>query len=510
MKGWNMFNGRKILAAAAVLAIFGFMVGEFKSSGAVASAEDRKRVSTGKDPAASSKGKSVFVDIVKREKPAVVNIYTTQNVKPQKHPQMHGAPNEDQEYHDLLEKFFGGGGGGEAPTMPRKSLGSGFVISKDGYIFTNNHVVDKADEIRVKLDNGKEYEAKVVGTDPDTDIALIKINPKEDLPFIEFGNSDALEVGEWVIAIGNPFGLSQTVTVGVVSALGRNIGGRYDNYIQTDASINPGNSGGPLIDIDGKVIGINGAILPGNQGGNIGIGFAIPINQAKEILAELKSKKGISRGWLGVIIQEITPELAKAMKLSGTEGALVGDVAAGGPAEKAGIKRGDVIIKFDGKDVLTHHMLPRLVAKNKPGTQVEVVVVRNGKQQSFKLALGDLQTADKKAEVKPNTPPPAGEDTYDDLGLLVHDVTPDSEKMFNLPKGTKGVVVAEVDKNGLAAQSGMMRGDVIEEVNRTPVSNTSELSDAMNKIKNEPLFFTVRRGAMSTFIVISPGQIPEQ
>jgi len=511
---------RKVLAIVAVVAIFGFLLGEIKSARAGSEQSGKQTVaqaaaqsaapqtaSPSRDPLVGKSGKSIFVDIVKREKPAVVNIYTTQNIKqPKQHPMPHGGipqgpndPNGDP-YRDLLDKFFGG----EAPQqMPRKSLGSGFIISKDGYIFTNNHVVDKADEVRVKLDSGAEYEAKVIGTDPETDIALIKINPKGDLPTVELGNSDALEVGEWVLAIGNPFGLSQTVTLGVVSALGRDIGaGKYDNYIQTDASINPGNSGGPLIDIEGRVIGINGAIMPGNQGGNIGIGFAIPINMAKEILLDLKSKKGISRGWLGVVIQSITPELAKAMKLSSTDGALVGDVASGGPAEKAGILRGDVIVKFDGKDVKTSQALPRLVAAHKPGTPVEVVVNRAGKVKTFSLELGDLKSAEKKIGGGQQQAP--AEETYDDLGIVVSDLTPDIEKTFGIPKGAKGVVVTEIDQHGLASMAGLQRGDLIEEINRSSVANTSDLEKAIGKAKNESLLLTVRRGNSSSFIVIQP------
>jgi len=494
-RGMN-WDGRKIFAAVAVAAIIGFLIGDSRSA-QIAYAAGGVAPSAG----ASKAGKNNFVDIVKREKPAVVNIYTTQNIKPrsQKHHAFKNGPNDPQDpYNDFLEKFFDLQ---QTPQMPRKSLGSGFIIDKEGYILTNNHVVEQADEIRVKLDSGKEYEAQIVGTDPETDIALIKVKPDTALPIVELGDSDALEVGEWAIAIGNPFGLSQTVTVGVVSALGRDIGaGKYDNYIQTDASINPGNSGGPLINIDGKVIGINGAILPGNQGGNIGIGFAIPINMAKDIIADLKSAKGITRGWLGVVIQNITPELSKALKLGSTEGALVGDVAAGGPADKAGIKRGDVIVKLDDKEVKSSQILPRMVAKNKPGATIGVTVLRNGTSKTFKITLGDLKTAEKKFPQQPS-----GEATYEELGIVLYDITPEIEKAFNL-KMSKGVVVADIDPRGVAAQAGIQRGDVIEEINRVPVANVAELSNAMAKVKmDESVLFTVRRGTSSTFIVIQPG-----
>ncbi len=492
MKNWS---ARKVFAAVAIAAIMGYLVGESRTADVASAANAVK-------PAASTapmNPNNLFVDIVKREKPAVVNIYTTQT--PKQVPQYHRNPADPNDpYRDFLERFFGQ----QVPQVPRRSLGSGFIIDKEGYIFTNNHVVERADEIKVKLDSGKEYEAKIVGTDPETDIALIKIKADKDLPVVEMGDSDALEVGEWVMAIGNPFGLSQTVTVGVVSALGRDIGtGRYDNYIQTDASINPGNSGGPLINIDGKVIGINGAILPGNQGGNIGIGFAIPINMAKQILADLKTSKGVSRGWLGVIIQTITPELQKALKLKGTSGALVGGVAADGPADKAGIKRGDVIMKFAGKEVKDSRDLPRLVADQKPGSAIEVEVERNGKRISLKATLGDLAQGDKSFQTS------SSEETYEDLGMVVSNITPDAEKGLRLPKGLKGVVISSIDPRGVAAQAGIQRGDVIEEVNRQPVANVDEFNDALSRVPaDESILFTVRRGGSSTFVVIEP--MPEQ
>lgn len=499
------WDNRKILSAVAIAAIVGFLSGDYRSARAAHAAGGGS--ASGHAAARLNAERNLFVDIVKREKPAVVNIYTTTTPKPPragKSPHRGEQMDPNDPYNDLLEKFFGM----QPPSAPRRSLGSGFIIDKEGYIFTNNHVVERADEIRVKLDSGKEYDAQVVGADPETDIALIKISAAKDLPVVELGDSEGLEVGEWVIAIGNPFGLSQTVTVGVVSALGRNIGaGRYDNYIQTDASINPGNSGGPLINIDGKVIGINGAILPGNQGGNIGIGFAIPINMAKEILNDLKSKKGVSRGWLGVVIQQITPELAKALSLPGTEGALVADVSPGGPADKAGLKRGDVITKFGGKEVKTSQDLPRMVAGNKPGSMVELQVERLGQSKTVRMALGDLKEGEKtfKKETKPQ------EETYEDLGIVVENITPEIEQALGLPKGVKGVVVAGIDPRGVAAQAGLQRGDVVEEVNRQPVTNTKQFDEAITRVgAEESLLLTVRRGTNSTFIVIEPAPGPKK
>ena len=499
MDRFNNWNARKVFAAAVVAGIIGYLVGENRTAEIALAASPVKPAAA---TTVSSSSKNIFVDIVKREKPAVVNIYTTQTAK--QAPRAQRGPHDPNDpNHDYLEKFFGG----QIPQVPRKSLGSGFIIDKEGYILTNNHVVEHADEIKVKLNSGKEYDAQIVATDPETDIGLIKIQGDKDLPIVEMGDSDHLEVGEWVLAIGNPFGLSQTVTVGVVSALGRDIGaGRYDNYIQTDASINPGNSGGPLINIDGKVIGINGAILPGNQGGNIGIGFAIPINMAKQILADLKGKKGVSRGWLGVIIQGITPELQKALKLKSAAGALVGGLAPGGPAETAGIKRGDVIVKFGGKEIKDSRDLPRYVADQKPGTSVEVEVDRNAKKMTFKMVLGDLREGEKSYQAGGAK----GEESYDDLGIVISDITPEIEKTLNLPKGVKGVAVSGIDPRGVAAQAGVMRGDIVEEVNRQPISNVGQFNDALAKIPaDEAVLFTVRRGGSSTFIVIEPMPEPQ-
>lgn len=471
---------RKFIAIVAVAVILGFTSAELKRGDLVFA-----------DPQ-SEGATNVFVGIVKKEKPKVVNIYTTQKPKRvyRRSPQGEGDP-----YREFLERFFGF----QMPPTPRRSLGSGFIIDKTGYILTNNHIIERADEIRVKLHNGKEYKAKIVGTDPETDIGLIKIEPDKDLPVVELGDSDKLEVGEWVIAIGNPFGLSHTVTVGVVSALHRNIGaGRYDNYIQTDASINPGNSGGPLIDIHGKVVGINGAILAGSQGGNIGIGFAVPINMAKEILDDLKSERGVQRGWLGVVIQKLSPELREALALRSEEGALVGDVTAGGPAEKAGIKRGDLIIRFGSHKIKSYDMLPRAVALSKPGTRVKVVILRGGKQKEVTVKLGELKSAREQAE------PRYAEERSSNLGIIIQDITPELKRRFRL-KVSSGVVVMDVDPRGSAGRAGVQRGDIIEEINRTPITSVADFSGALSRAKeDEAILLVIRRGAMSNFIVVPP------
>ncbi len=476
---------RKTLAVIVIAVVLGFMAGEFK----------RETPAFAAPPAFNPR--NLFVDIVKQVKPIVVNIYTTQ--KPKKRAIPHGG---NDQYREFMERFFRGFG----PPLPRKSLGSGFIIDKKGYIFTNNHVVEGADEVRVKLPEGKEYDAKIIGTDPETDIALIKIEPDGDLPVAILGDSDKLEVGEWVIAIGNPFGLSNTVTAGVVSALHRQIGaGKYDNYIQTDASINPGNSGGPLIDLDGRVIGINGAILPGNQGGNIGIGFAVPINMAKNILEDLKSENGVQRGWLGVVIQKLSPALRDALDLKDIKGALVGDVSPGGPAATAGIRRGDLITKFSDVKIESYEILPRAVASKKPGTTVNVEILRDGKPKTFAVKLGNLKTAMGETVAKQKMV-----DRADDIGIVVRDITPDLQNRFGL-KSTDGALVANIDPGSAAAKAGIQLGDVIIELNRKPVSNLADFEKIISETsKDESMLLVIKRGSMSNYIVIPPAKQEEK
>jgi len=445
---------------------------------------------------ASNERNDIFVDIVKELKPKVVNIYTTQMPKAKKHNHIPGGRRDP--FEELFRQFYGNGGG--VSVKPRRSLGSGFIIDKDGYIFTNNHVVEKADKIMVKLENGKEYPAKIIGTDPETDIGLIKIDAGEDLPFVEMADSSTLEAGEWVIAIGNPFGLSHTVTAGVVSALHRNIGaGKYDNYIQTDASINPGNSGGPLINLDGKVVGINGAILPGNSGGNIGIGFAVPINMAKSILLDLKSDRGVQRGWLGVIIQKLTPGLRTALKLGHEKGAFIGGVASGGPAEKAGIQRRDLIVKFGKHKILDYEMLPRIVASYKPGSTVSVTVLRKSRFKTFKLKLGDLKTANNRYEEHKKA-----QEKSDKVGIVVQELTPQIKRRLGIMDAT-GVLVSAVNPQGAAAKAGIQRGDVIEEVNDKKINNVNDFSRRISSAKSgETILLFVKRGNASSYVVIPP------
>ena len=327
--------------------------------------------------------------LVAEVKPAVVNISTTQ--APRQQPRRgFRAPFRGQEpFEDFFERFFGGPMPQES--RPQQSLGSGFIIDKEGYILTNNHVLENAGTISVKLANEKEYEAKVVGRDPRTDLALIKITARADLPVVQLGDSDTLRVGDWVIAIGNPFGLGQTVTAGIVSAKGRVIGqGPYDDFIQTDAAINPGNSGGPLFNTKGEVVGINTAIFS-QSGGNIGIGFAVPISMAKGLVPQLKAKGRVSRGWLGVSIGPVTDEAAKELKLKDKKGALVMEVVERSPADRAGFQQGDVIVSFDGKDVAGPAELPRLVASTAIGKEVSLRVIREGRSLDIKATIREFR-----------------------------------------------------------------------------------------------------------------------
>ena len=352
------------------------------------------------------------------------------------------------------------------------------------------------DNIKVKLQNDEEYDAVLVGSDSKTDIALIKIEKKQDdpraFPFLDLGNSDDLEVGEWVMAIGNPFGLDHTVTVGVVSAKGRNIGaGPYDEFIQTDASINPGNSGGPLINSVGQVIGINTAIISGNSGGNVGIGFATPINIAKGILSELKESGKVTRGWLGVMIQRVTPDLAGSFGLTSSDGALVGDVIPDSPASQSGLQRGDVIVQFNNKDVKDVHVLPKLVASIRPGTTVPVKVVRDGKNENLNVTIALLKDTNIKTASFGNP-----------LGLQVQELTPQLIESLGLGE-IQGVLVADVKPDLRAGKAGVKRGDVILEVNRKPIHSLSEYNAVIAKIQPKgSVLLLIKRNNNSIYIAV--------
>jgi serine protease Do len=432
-----------------------------------------------------------FSELAEKVRPGVVNIQVVKKVK-----------NIDFGFRNFRSPFgeknpfgdfFGPFLEGNPPRdFEQRGVGSGFVMNREGYILTNNHVVEDADQIKVKLSNGKEYEGKVIGRDSKTDLALVKIKGGSDLNPLKLGNSDDLKVGSWVVAVGSPFGLEQTVTAGIVSAKGRVIGsGPYDNFIQTDASINPGNSGGPLINMKGEVVGINTAIIASGQG----IGFAIPINMAKEIAPQLQEKGHVTRGWLGVSIQEVTPQLAKSFGLKEKKGALVAQVISNSPAEKAGIEQGDVILEFDGKEISDSKDLPRIVASTPVGKSVTIKLSRNGKVIDREAKLGEME---EKAEVA-KTP-----SSHKSLGITVQNLTPEIAKGLGLKKET-GVVVTGVEPGSAAANAGLQTGDVIQEVNRKPVKNVEDFSQKVEKAKGrDNVLLLIQRGQNNLFAAVTP------
>lgn len=429
-----------------------------------------------------------FADLAKKLKPTVVNISTSKTVKPQRpFTRRSPTPFGSDPFEDFFERFFG-----EIPqhSYRERSLGSGFIINDEGFILTNSHVVSGADEIKVKLSDGREFKGEVKGLDDKLDIGLIKIDAKDHLPVASLGDSDHIRVGEWAMAIGNPFGLAQTVTVGIVSATGRVIGsGPYDDFIQTDASINPGNSGGPLFNINGEVIGINTAIVAGGQG----IGFAIPVNMAKNIISQLKETGRVTRGWLGVVVQPITPELAQSFGLEGKNGALISEVIKDGPAEKAGIKAGDIVLEFDGKKINEMNDLPRIVASTPVGKEVPVRVLRNGKQEQITVAIERLKENENEAQA-------AG--TPDRLGMNVAGLSADLAAKMGLSE-TKGVVVTEVKPGGLADEAGIAMGDVIKEVNGEKINTIQEYNKKVEKLKKgEVVRLLLRRGDSSMYVAL--------
>jgi len=432
-----------------------------------------------------------FTELVKQVAPDVVNISTTKVVKRRPMPSPFGqqGPWRDFFGDDFFERFFG--------QIPRerkqRSLGSGFIIDpKKGYILTNNHVIAGADEIAVKLDDGKEYKAEVVGRDPKTDLALIKTKKALDVESgAPLGDSDRIQIGEWVMAIGNPFGLERTVTVGILSAKGRVIGaGPYDDFLQTDAAINPGNSGGPLFNMKGEVIGINTAIVATGQG----IGFAIPINMAKELLPQLEKGK-VTRGWLGVSIQEVTEEIAKSFELKEPKGALVAEVMEDTPAERGGLERGDIIVEFDGKDIDTPNELQRIVAGTPPNKRSKVKVIRDGKRKTLTVKLGTMP--DELGEVR--------EGIATDLGLTVQTLTPALAEQFNWPRDEKGALITNVDPGSAGAEAGLQRGDLIKEINRQPVESASAYERFVSEAKKgESMLFFVKRGTRTFYVTVNP------
>jgi serine protease Do len=433
--------------------------------------------------------KTGFAPIVKKVLPTVVNISSTKVVKEPTESDG-GMPD------DLFRQFFGGNmrGGPQMPQMPReqreRGLGSGVIVSPDGYILTNNHVVDGATDVKVTLSDNHEYKARVIGTDPKTDIAVLKIDAGNLQPIV-VGDSSKIQIGDYALAVGNPFGVGKTVTMGIVSATGRSHLGieDYEDFIQTDAPINPGNSGGALINDRGELIGINTAIIAHGSEGNQGIGFAVPVNLARTVMDEILKNGKVTRAYLGIVPQDVTPAIAKAFNANQTTGALVGDVSANSPAQKSGLQNGDIILELNGKPVSDANQLRMSISMMSPGTEVHLKVLRNGAASNFTVTLGELPTERAAAEKNANG-------TKSELsGISVEDMDAQTARQLGVPANTAGVVVTDISPSSPAADSGLQRGDVIQEVNRKPVHNTADFESAMRNSKDQTLLLVNRQGS---------------
>jgi serine protease Do len=428
-----------------------------------------------------------FADLVERVGPAVVNVQV-QKASPQRdsRPALPEVP-PGSPFEDFFREFFDRE---RPPETPRRdaSVGSGFVIDPEGFVVTNNHVIADANEISVVFTDERQYRAELIGRDPKTDLALLKIEGNGPFPFVEWADSDIVRVGDWMLAIGNPFGLGSTVTAGIVSARGRDIAsGPYDDYIQVDAAINRGNSGGPSFTMDGKVFGVNTAIFS-PSGGNVGIGFAIPSNLARPVIASLKSTGRVARGWLGVRIQSVTEDIAETMGLAEAQGALVAQITPGGPAEAADIEVGDVIVRFDGKDVTRMRSLPRIVAETEVGKEVNVELIRRRERLTVRVTLGELPEDDQLAELgQPPGPeaPTQSAVVIEDLGVKVEPLSQEIRQQFSLSESAKGVVVVEVQEGSPAAQEALQAGDVIVELDQEAVGSPPELLARVRQAKQD-------------------------
>ena len=440
---------------------------------------------TGPGHAAARLNLPDFVTLSKEVRPMVVHISSSSSASQRSNPFREGEP-----FGDFWRRFFGERLPQSPTPSPSRSVGSGFIVDPKGYILTNNHVVEEGQDLTVKLADGSEHRARVAGRDPKTDIALVKIDTGRDLPVARLGDSAALEVGEWVLAIGNPFGLEHTVTSGIVSAKGRRIGaGPYDNFIQTDASINPGNSGGPLINLRGEVVGVNTAIFS-RGGGNIGIGFAIPINLVKQLLFQLRDEGKVTRGWLGVVIQDVNAEMAEALGLEEARGALVTNVSQGSPAEAAGMQVGDVIVTFDGSPVRASSELPLIVARTPVGKTVDVMIQRDRRPAALRVTVAKL--GDDEVFV-------ALEDD-NDLGLTVRDA---QARFRPGSQGRRGVVVTEVESGSPAETAGIRAGDVILEIDRKRVDSVRDFRRVVGGLdKGTGILFLVRREDTTLFLAL--------
>jgi serine protease Do len=454
-------------------------------------------------PAIARGAPDTFSPLAEKLLPTVVNIATTQTLKPGMADLMPDLP-PDSPLQDLFKDYLS-----KNKNVPHHvtALGSGFIIDPSGLIVTNNHVIDDAEEITVTLNDGTSLPAKLVGRDPKTDLALVKVTPTKPLPAAHFGDSDHAHVGDWVIAIGNPFGLGSTVTAGIVSARNRDIAsGPYDDFIQTDAPINRGNSGGPLFDMDGNVVGVNSAIFS-PSGGSVGIGFSIPSNMAKEVIDQLRQYGAARRGWLGVRIQQVTSDIAEGLGLPGTQGALVADVTANGPAAKAGVENGDLILTFDGKPIGDSRTLPRVVADTAIGKTVNMDILRKGKKETLHVTVAKLDDSDGTAAPKPAKPAVTTKPTskLSQLGLTLGAIDGDARSKYHLASDIQGVVVTDVDPDSVAGEKNLRPGDVIVEVQSQPVHSPDEVTkhfEADSKAGKKVELLLVNRNGDLTFVAL--------
>ncbi len=422
-----------------------------------------------------------FADLAEGLLPSVVNISTTQVIEGRSGPELPKLP-PGSPFEDFFKEFFDRNQPGQR-SRRATSLGSGFIVDAEGYVVTNNHVIQDADEINVILHDNTRLKAELVGRDPKTDLAVLKVKPKGKLTAVKFGNSDSARVGDWVVAIGNPFGLGGTVTAGIISARGRDINaGPYDDFIQTDASINRGNSGGPMFNLKGRVIGINTAIFS-PSGGSVGIGFAIPSSTAQPVIKQLIKHGQVRRGWLGVHIQAVTEEIAETLGLKEATGALVASVIPGGPAEKAKIEAGDVILRFNNQKVGEMRRLPRIVADTEVGVSVPLEIWRSNKKITLRAKIEELEDATTEVAAKTSRPKKGKESSIKALGLKLSSLTAKIRGKYSLEKDTKGVVVTSVDENGPAAEKGIRPGDVIVEISQEEISGPADVKKKVAEAK---------------------------
>ena len=497
-KGFQMFNKSNffIIAFSFLMLVNAGCSSSLLSGSEPTSAPPQTEIKPEPMPIVVNGVRASYADVVEKTSPAVVNISAERKAQPQQFPF-----GEDDFFRQLPIPVPRQ----NQPPQVERGLGSGVIVSADGTILTNHHVIDGADKIRVDLKDGKSYEAKVVGSDPPSDLAVLKIEA-QTLPFLTPGNSDNVRVGDIILAIGNPLGIGQTVTAGIVSAKGRQTGlsdGSFEDFLQIDAPINRGNSGGALVNLNGELIGINSQILS-TSGGNIGIGFAIPSNMAKTVLDQLVANGKVRRGLLGVGIQNITEDLAQGLGLRDTKGILVTSVKPGSAADKAGIKRGDVITAVNGEGVEESNVLRNKIAGTIPGSEVAITIIRDGQEQQVKVILDEFESEG----VKPNNQQQPGNNNQPEssqqgkLGLSLQTLTPDIAQRLNLPGDTKGVVVTDVDSRGAAASKGVTRGDVILEINRIKIETVEDVESVLANSADKPLVLVVLRDGQTFYVTV--------